>query len=190
MNHLDQDDLPDVDVWMMHEDLSRVAQMPLPEGYSMRFYCEGDVATWVDVQNSADEFFTATADTFKNSLSGPADYLAERVMFLVDPSGRDIGSITAWESSKLTGESLGQVHWVAIRPESQGMGLAKPMLAKTCQLLTELGHSAAFLSTNTRRVPALNLYLGMGFKPYQVGENEAHAWSQIKHLLKIDPFES
>ncbi len=180
--------LPDVDVWMIHADLNQIPSYELPAGYSFRFYCDGDLEKWVKIQNAADELFTATAETFKQSLKGPADYLAHRIMFLVNQKGEDIGTITAWETEKLTGNLLGQVHWVAIVPEAQGQGLAKPMMTAVCRKLLELGHSKAFLSTNTRRIPALNLYLGMGFKPFKVGANEAEAWETVRPLLKVNPF--
>lgn len=184
-----QTNLPDVDVWMIHNALNQAPIHELPEGYSFRFYQEGDLEKWVEIQNRADELFTATAETFNRSLKGSADYLAQRIMFLVNSKGQDIGTITAWETKKLTGDLLGQVHWVAIVPEAQGHRLAKPMMTAVCQKLIEFGHSKAFLSTNTRRIPALNLYLGMGFKPFKVGANEAEAWETVRPFLKVDPFE-
>ena len=175
---------PDVDIWMIHLDLQKTPKSPLPEGYRMRFYEEGDVEKWVEIQQASDPFFKATAETFASSMPGDAAFLSQRVMFLVDPTGRDIGSITAWENDDLTGEIIGQVHWVAIVNEMQGKGFAKPLLAAVCQRLIELGHKEACLMTNTRRLPAVNLYRKFGFEPLLQNEIEKEAWAKIASELK------
>jgi ribosomal protein S18 acetylase RimI-like enzyme len=179
------DQLPNVSVWMFNSDLTSVPRYALPEGYRMRFYREGDVAVWVRIQQAADEFIVPTAETFARSIPGEADYLAQRVMFLVDPAGTDIGTITAWNSSTFQGREMGQIHWVAIIPEAQGRGLAKPMLSAACDLLRERGYREAWLETGTGRIAALNLYLRFGFVPHPRDENERAAWQAAAPRLKF-----
>lgn len=176
--------LSNISVWMIHHDLSRAPRYSLPEGYTMRFYREGDVATWVHIQQSADTLFTATAETFAQHLTGDTPHLAGRVMFLVDPSGRDIGSITAWNSDALTGRDMGLVHWVAIIPQAQGRGLAKPMTCAALDVMRGLGYNEAWLETGTGRVAALNLYLHLGFQPYVHGTDDRAAWQAVAPRLK------
>ena len=176
--------LPNVDIWMIHSDLQNTPKTPLPAGYRMRFFEEGDVEKWVELQQASDPFFTATAETFAKTLPGDTDYLSKRVMFLVDSVGRDVGTITAWEDNELTGNMIGQVHWVAIINDKQGKGLAKPLLAAVCQLLIELGYKEACLMTNTRRIPAVNLYRKFGFEPVLQNEIEKEAWVKIASELK------
>jgi GNAT superfamily N-acetyltransferase len=176
--------LPNVDIWMTHPNLFQAPKFSLPAGYSMRFYRKGDIPVWVEIQQSADRFFEATSATFARSMPGETSLLSERVMFLLNAKSREVGTITAWQSSFLTTELIGQVHWVAIAAEVQGQGLAKPMLSAVCQRMIELGHTKACLSTNTRRIPALNLYLKFGFKPFFQNEIEHQAWEKIKPKLK------
>jgi ribosomal protein S18 acetylase RimI-like enzyme len=176
--------LPNVSVWMIQRDLSSAPRYELPEGYRMRFYREGDVTTWVQIQQAADRFIVPTAETFARSIPGDTAYLAERVMFLVDASGTEIGTITAW-NSLFQGRTIGQIHWVAIIPEAQGRGLARPMLSAACDLLHDQGYHEAWLETGTGRIAALNLYLKFGFVPHPRDEGERAAWLAVAPRLKV-----
>ncbi len=174
---------PNVDVWMLNDDLSRLTLGAFPSGYRMRFYRPGDLVTWLHIQ-ATDPFFAPTAETFAASVPGNDAYLGTRVMFLLDPTGVAIGTITAWNTDRLTGTDIGQIHWVALLPAARGRGLAKPMLSAACAVLREQGHQAACLETNTQRIPALNLYLQFGFVPYARSKTEREAWEAVAPQLK------
>ncbi|MBA3945801.1 MAG: GNAT family N-acetyltransferase [Herpetosiphonaceae bacterium] len=176
--------LPNVGVWMLHRDLSRAPRFSLPPGYRMRFYHDGDLHTWLRIQ-ATDPFSVPTAETFARSMPGDTLHLAARVMFLVDPLGADIGTITAWNNDHFNDCDIGQIHWVAIIPAAQGRGLAKPMLSAACDVLRTHGYAEACLETNTARIPALNLYPQFGFEPYVRDEAERNAWRTVAPRLKI-----
>lgn len=173
----------DSDVWMTHPDLGSIASPPLPSGYRMRFYGEGDLEVWLRIQ-AHDPFFIPTAETFAASMPGGTALLASRVMFLVDPAGENVGTVTAWSNDRLTGREIGQIHWVALVPAARGRGLAKPMVCGACALLRERGYREACLETNTRRIPALNLYLALGFEPFVRSEPERQAWLHVAPRLR------
>jgi GNAT superfamily N-acetyltransferase len=180
------DATPSIDVWMVHRDLARVPRYPMPGGYSMRFYREGDVAAWARVQQAAEKLMSPPPDesTFLKEYGSDHAYLAERILFLVGPDGADIGTIGAWNDSVFENREIGRIHWVAIVPEAQGAGLAKPMLSAACDVLRAHGYSEAWLWTSTGRVPALNLYRQFGFTPYPRDEAERAAWRAVAPQLK------
>jgi GNAT superfamily N-acetyltransferase len=78
------------------------------------------------------------------------------------------------------GREYGRVHWVAIVPEWQRHGLAKPLLTVVCQRLQELGHERAYLTTAPERIPAINLYLSFGFVPEVRSDEALRAWKEIE----------
>ena len=176
--------LPNVDVWMIHRDLARAPRYTLPAGYRMRGYRDGDVATWVRIQQAAETFFVPTAQTFADSMPGDTDYLAARVLFLVDPAGEDIGTITAWNDAEFDGQDMGRIHWVAMVPAAQGRSLAKPMLSAALDALRARGYNAAWLWTGTGRIAALNLYLSFGFLPHPRDDAEREAWRAVAPELR------
>lgn len=175
-----------VDVWMVHRNLPAAPRVALPAGYRMRFYREGDAAAWARIQQAAERLMTPPPDeaTFFKEYGSDHAYLAERILFLVGPDGRDIGTIGAWNDSLFERRELGRIHWVAIVPEAQGAGLAKPMLSAACDVLRDHGYNEAWLWTGTGRVPALNLYLQFGFVPYPRDEPERAAWRAVAPRLK------
>ena len=72
-----------------------------------------------------------------------------------------------------------RVHWVAIVPDHQGKGLAKPLLTAICNRLVEIGHDRAYLTTNTVRLPAINLYLAYGFEPEIDTDEDRRVWDGV-----------
>lgn len=58
------------------------------------------------------------------------------------------------------------------------------MVGAACALLRERGHREACLETNTRRIPALNLYLALGFEPFVRNEAERQAWRGVAPRLR------
>ena len=177
-----------LDVRMIHHDLRAAPVFDLPKGYAMRSFRPDagaeDVHAWVEIHKRADTFFQYTPDVFYESLDRDAARHGERILFLVDPAGQDIGTISAWNDGDLTGEDIGRIHWVAIAPEAQGHGLGKPMLSAACQRLLQLGFASAYLWTSTGRVPAINLYRRFGFEPYHHTPEAAQIWRELSPSLK------
>lgn len=176
--------LPDLTVWMHQPDLAGAPRYPMPDGYRMRFYRDGDLHTWVRVQQASEPYFVPNAEHFERSMPGDTARRTARVMFLVDPAGADIGTITAWDNEQFLGRPVGQIHWVAIVPEARGRGLAKPMLSVACEALRAHGHREACLDTDTRRVAALSLYRHFGFVPRLDNDALREAWATIEPLLR------
>ena len=180
----DEQHTPDnTDVWMVHHDLMQAPAYSLPAGYAMRFFQPGDVATWLHVQQAAEEYLTISAETFTTHMPDP-DLWSQRVMFLLDPAGTEIGSITAWHDAQMLGHAAGLVHWVAIVPQAQGQGLARPMLSAALDVMRALGYRDAWLGTGAARIPAINLYLRFGFQPLLRGTGDAAAWQRIAPQLR------
>jgi ribosomal protein S18 acetylase RimI-like enzyme len=177
-------EVPNLDIAMIHHNLALVPHVDLPAGYSIRNYHARDLPIWLAVQHASDPYYVATAEVFHESMPGADSYLAERVLFVLDAQGREVGSAVAWSDAELHGREIGHVHWVAIVSEAQGKGLAKPMMSAVCARMQQLGFAEAYLETNTRRLPAVNLYLRLGFVPYIRNEAEHAGWQTIAPLLK------
>jgi hypothetical protein len=52
-------------------------------------------------------------------------------------------------------------------------------MAAILKRLKELGHTRAYLVTQTVRLPAISLYLGLGFKPLVKTEEEKAHWKGV-----------
>jgi len=170
-------------VSMVRESLALIPDWLLPATCAIRGYRLGDERTWTDVQLAAEKQLQIEAGLFRREFGADEGELERRQLFLCDGSGRAIGTATAWYDNSYRGRRCGRVHWVAIVPEAQGRGLAKPLLAATLRRLAELGHQRAVLGTHSYRLPAISLYLKFGFVPDAHTPAEAEAWRRIAGRL-------
>ncbi len=155
-----------------------------PPDFSIRWFQPGDEATWVDVQTAAERFLRIDRALFAREFHGDGAGLGQRQAFLVSAAGRAVGTATAWYDDLAQRPAWGRVHWVALRPEVQGRGLAKPLLAAVLGRLRDLGHQHAYLHTSTQRVPAITLYLEFGFRPEPRNPDERQAWQALAPALR------
>jgi GNAT superfamily N-acetyltransferase len=174
----------DVMVDMIREDLEDMPNYPLPSPYSVRWYQPGDDKTWLQIESKAEPSITFTPQTFVNDFGSAPQRLAERQCFLCDGHGTAIGTATACFDDDYLGLPYGRVHWVAIVPEMQGRGLAKPLMSVTCNRLRDLGHVRGHLLTSTARVPAINLYLRFGFVPVILSAEDLCVWHDLEDGLR------
>jgi GNAT superfamily N-acetyltransferase len=98
------------------------------------------------------------------------------------PRGVAVGTLSAWSDTQYLGEPWGQVHWVAIRPAYQRKGLARAALAYTLQQLAQW-HERAYLGTQSLRLPAIRLYLEMGFVPDLRHLGAPEAWANVAQQI-------
>lgn len=172
-----------IDVRMIRENLDNIPEYSLPSGYSIRWYQPGYEKHWQAVQSLADVYIKVTPDLFEKQFGTDTQLLSERQCFLCDREENIIGTASAWLDN-LDGKSLGRVHWIAIIPQQQGKGLAKPLLTIICKRLKELGHSKTYLTTQTVRIPAINLYVKFGFVPVIDSNCDREIWKKLQKHIK------
>jgi len=176
-----------IDVKMIRENLDDIPECSLPAGYSIRWYRPGYEKHWQAVQSLADEHTRVTPDLFQEQFGTDTQLLCERQCFLCDSEENIIGTATAWLDNH--DEKLpGRIHWVAIIPQQQGNGLAKPLLTIICKRLKELGHSKIYLTTQSIRIPAINLYAKFGFAPVIDTDGDREIWEKLQKYVKYSLF--
>ncbi|MFC1604640.1 GNAT family N-acetyltransferase [Planctomycetota bacterium] len=172
-----------IDIRMSRENLDNIPEDSLLSGYSIRWYQPGYEEYWQAVQTLADEFTRVTPDLFEEQFGTDTQLLSERQCFLCDSEENIIGTATAWLDNH-DGKSLGRIHWLAIIPQQQGNGLAKPLLTIICNRLKELGHRKTYLTTQSVRIPAINLYAKFGFAPVIDSDRDREIWEKLQKHIK------
>ena len=166
-------------VRMIRQNLEHLPEFELPAGFSLRRYQLGDEENWLQIHLAADRLQPITPDLFAREFGSDDALLSQRQYYLLAPDSRPIGTASAWFKDDFEGRRFGRVHWVAIVPEFQGRGLAKPLMFAVCRRLQELGHDCAYLSTSTARLQAIRLYLRFGFAPFIKTQEDAEAWKRL-----------
>ena len=173
-----------ITVQMIRSDLNDILHCPLPPEYSFKWYEPGFERHWLHIQRLADTHREITPDLFVRQFSLDDQILRKRQCYLSSSSDGFVGTATAWFNDDFMGQSFARLHWVAIMPDYQGRGLAKPLLSTVLNRMVELGHQRAYLNTQTVRIPAINLYASFGFVPYIRTAEELEIWSSLQDKLK------
>ena len=154
------------DILMKREKGCPYEKYMLPEGYDFVSFKSGDEKEWAEIETSVGEFDKEVdALTYFQS-----DYLPfkgeieRRCFFVVDKHHRKIATCTIWWC--YTGYRRDPwLHWVAVMPEYQGLGIGKALLSECMRKLLDIeGDRDTFLHTQTWSYKALNIYRKMGFK--------------------------
>ena len=170
-------------VRMIREHMENIPQFPIPIGFAMRNYRPDEGAIWTRIQRAAEPYFDVDDQLFAREFKRDFGALEERSFYLATDAGEEIGTITAWWQPDLDGQDWGQIHWVAIHPDYQGRGLAKPMMSVAMAYLKRF-HERSFLGTSSGRIPAIKVYLDFGFYPDLERENSQQAWTEVASVLE------
>ena len=167
-----------------------IPQYDLPKGFSLRTYHYKDEENWFNIYRAADQYNRIYSSTFREYFGANTKELEDRQFYLCNEQGEAIGTATAWFNDDFHGESWGRVHWVAIKPEYQGLGLAKCLLSAVLKKLASLGHDKFYLRTYSMRDKAIQLYLGFGFEPVIYSVEDSEIWKGIAQEIPHKELES
>ncbi|MDD3183916.1 MAG: GNAT family N-acetyltransferase [Anaerostipes sp.] len=178
------------------DSIDEAPQYELPDGYEFVFYQPGDRDTWIEIEQSAKEFdsYEDGRKGWKKYFEGKDHELVNRMFFIVNEDGKKVGTASAFYD--IYGKDLsgaGWVHWVSVRREYQGQGLARPLISHALKILKSLGYTKAKVPTQTITWLACKLYLDFGFYPERENVKEnLDGWRVIKTLTnhpKLEAFE-
>lgn len=173
---------------MKRDNLHNILSFKLPKNFSFKWYQPGDEQLWLDIHIKADIYNHITPSLYDKTFGDSPEALSNRQCFLLDENQKAVGTATAWFNNNYNGSRYGRLHWVAIIPEKQGQGLAKPLMTIICNQLKKLGHDKAYLTTLPMRITAINLYRKFGFIPDIRCRQDAKLWQTIGSRLN-EPLE-
>ncbi|RKN72992.1 GNAT family N-acetyltransferase [Paenibacillus ginsengarvi] len=179
-------------VIMKREPGTPIPAAELPEGFFFSMYREGDELAWAEIEASVQEFddVEEAATYFHENYVPYATEVVRRTLFIQREDGKKVATFTAWWN--YTGRRRHPfMHWVAVKPSYQGLGLGKAIIARGVKLMTELeGDCTMYIPTQTWSHKAIRLYRWAGFElelnepePGGVINQTKQALALIKHLI-------
>ncbi len=171
------------EVMMVRDHLDGIPGAPLPQGYSIRRYRDGDYRSWIRIHLEAEPYHRVDHQLFSVEFGTDEQLIGLRQFFVCDPEEREVGTATAWFNDDLAGHNYGRIHWVAVSPQHQGMGLAKALTATVCRRFVELGHPRALVTTESFRLNAIGIYRKFGFVPSPRNRQEQDFWENLNRAL-------
>jgi len=140
----------------------------LPEGYRYVLFTDGDETSWAKIETSVHEYeseFAALLNFSKNFMPFKNELIC-RCIFIENAATDKIATSMAWWRM-IGDERRAWLHWVAVMPEYQGLGLGKAIVSEAVRLLVELeGNVDLYLSTQTWSHKAVGIYKLHGFEPF------------------------
>lgn len=172
------DDTPAGDeIHMIRPHLRDIPPVPFPAGYGVRPMNAAEGSLWVDIERDAEEYLTITDDMFDREFGKDLAAVPERCFLITSPDAAAVGTTSAWYHTHRD-QQYGLIHWVAVRRAFQGRGLGKAAVAFALGKLAQW-HDRAMLGTQTRRIPAIGLYLSLGFQPDLPDARAVERWRKV-----------
>lgn len=153
-------------ILMRHLPETPPPKLTVPPGFSLRFYQPGDETSWAEIETSVGEFASEQQALayFKNRYLPEKEKLQQRCVFFCQNGAEPVATATAWYE-RLDKQFWPSLHWVAVKPAFQGLGLGKAVTACALRLLKqEHPGQAVYLHTQTWSHKAVGLYLKLGFE--------------------------
>ncbi|MBN2852376.1 MAG: GNAT family N-acetyltransferase [Clostridia bacterium] len=158
--------IPFYRIIMKRDQGTAIKKADLPEGFQFVFFTSGDEKDWAAIETSVLEFEDEkkALEYFSKSYLPHIEDLEKRTVFVENSYGEKIATFTAWHS-EIEGKSYPFVHWVACKPEYQGRGIGKALIAYGVSLMIHLdGVVNMYIPTQTWSHRAIRLYQWAGFR--------------------------
>lgn len=156
------DDLPELSVRIGH----------LPDGITLHTHINGEEAGWEALLEKSFGSYFNYNDCMKNCPSYNPDSV-----FYLNRNGIDVAVAAAVVNNDFPNE--GWLHFVAVDPAAQGLGLSKHVVMAVLYSFYAHGIKSVVLSTDDFRIPAIKTYLRLGFKPIMSHESHEERWREV-----------
>ena len=169
--------------------VGRLPDVPLPAGYVIRACRPGDTASWADALQ-AGGFERWGEEQVLEFLQDAERREGSRV---VDQDGRIVAATFASRTSNRPSKTLdgggdpseeGVLDYVVTHPDHRGKSLGRATCTEVSRFLVARGCKAVSLSTDDWRLPAIHIYLSMGFRPVMKRNEMPARWAAVCEKLK------
>ena len=144
--------------------------------YELRFYQPGDETAWYNVMALAG--FTGwnqeRVDALLQSVLQDGWFLAYH-----RATGELVASAIACHQPHALHPFGGALNWVAGHPAHQGKGLGWSVCAAVTARLLRAGYKNIYLLTDDWRLPAVKIYLKLGYQPFLFAPDMQARWEAV-----------
>jgi len=169
---------------MQRPTLDGLASLEVPEGYRLRSWRDGDEV--------------AVAELFSEAFAGPwtpssvlehllhCDGIEPQSIFVAETSAGELaGTATAWLARPDVPQDTGYLHRVAVWQKHGGRGLGTLVSLAALRHMARAGRRRALLNTDDFRLPAIVVYLKLGFLPIEDDQEMCSRWQAVRRTLSL-----
>ena len=162
---------------------SQAEDMPAyttPEGFEVRGYLPGDEESWLELLNTGEYGSNWDRPRLDEFLAGPERAPGSVVV------ARDNRVVAAtFASVEVDRDCTGRVDFVTSHPDVRGLGLGRVVCTGVVRYLVNKGYPQVILYTDDWRLPAIGLYLSMGFEPEMTRKDMPERWKRVMKKLEV-----
>ncbi len=161
---------------MILSDLEGLPQASLPDGYLFRAMVPGSETDYVRVMQRT---LIANADMawFRRTFQDDPAYDPDNLVLILNENG-PVAAGAAWHAEGRQ-QGVGLVHMIGVVQEHRAHGVGRALVLWVLERLKARGFDQALLQTEDFRVPAIRLYLSLGFRPVFVHRTHRLRWKRI-----------
>jgi mycothiol synthase len=161
--------------------LAGLPRVGVPAACRVRTYGPGDEEAWCRLvrEHIGGEY---TPETMREELVTQPWFSADD-LFFAETESEVVGTACAQHPQE--DAPLGHLHMLAVDQAHRGRGLGRALALAVLGRLSKLGCEAAALKTDDFRLPAVRLYLALGFAPTITHESHPARWRDVYERLKL-----
>lgn len=167
-------------LWPEHM-LDSAPEVKVPNGYTLRTYQPGDEPGFYKVMDLAG--FTGWDDTVLQpwllKILPDGWFLIEH-----DVSGEIVATAMANHHPQELHPFAGELGWVAGHPDHKGKGLGMAVCGSAVRRLLRGSYKHLYLNTDDWRLPAITVYLRLGWVPFLYAADMEERWRVVCDQLK------
>lgn len=159
-----EQDIPDLNIFMMCDKINKNALSKLSEGFYIRTCKSEELSIWMefpfDNEEDKSNYYEYMNDYFKNVYGSNVEEFYNRCLFVCeDKTDKPVATCFIWKAYN----KINTIHWFKTLKEYEGKGLGRALLSYTMCSLNDNDYPV-FLHTQPSSFRAIGLYSDFGFK--------------------------
>ena len=151
---------------------------PVPEGYVLRQYRPGDEDSWQELLRAGGFSEDWSSRTVRDYMTDPV----RRAGSWVASFGGDLVSAT-FATPDAQHAEIGFLDYVVTHPDHRSKGLSRAACTGVMRFFRDRGYHLIRLLTDDWRLPAISLYLSLGFEPEMRRADMPGRWREVRKQL-------
>jgi len=174
---------------MSGEKVLSTPEATLSPGFSFRLHdgSEDDTMHWCRIETAVQEFDSQdeACAYFYEEFYPHKNEVQKRCVFIINTDSLPIATASGWFSQDENGDILNRLHWVAVCPEYQGLGLGRSISTKAINICAKLvPGKKMWLNTQTYSHRAVIMYHKLGFNVLASDKDYARAIEVLAGVLR------
>jgi len=159
----------------LNEFINNNVVVDIPKKFSLNNYSKDLDKSLIILLNLGEFDPVWDSDSFTKFMSSVKRQIGSKVIL----NNNEAIAATFASASIHENEEVGRLDFVVTHPKHRGKGLGKNICAAVIKYFIENNYKKVILQTDDWRIPAIAVYLKLGFKPVFINKQSEKRWNKI-----------